>query len=102
MCCTINAVMTYSEIKAKLIQNKQSIGIMLNNKSRNTEVLLTLSYAQIKEIADSIYIMLSHTDIEKIDTEYVGSIAMEFSYLEEILLNSSQSYQLPTQERKAG
>lgn len=102
MCCTINAVMSYSEIKAKLMQNKQSIGIMLNNKTKNTELLLTLSYAQIKELADSIYIMLSHTDVEKIDTEYVGSIAVEFSYLEEILLDSSQAYQLPTKGRKAG
>ncbi|WP_418627417.1 hypothetical protein [Anaerosinus sp.] len=102
MCCTINAVMTYSEVKAKLMQNKQSIGIILNNKNRNTEVLLALSYAQIKELADSIYTMLSHTDIEKIDTEYVGSIAVEFSYLEEVLLDSNQSYELPTKERKAG
>lgn len=52
MCCGINAVMTYSEIKAKLMQNKQSIGIMLNNKTKNTELLLTLNYAQIKELSD--------------------------------------------------
>ncbi|WIW70649.1 hypothetical protein [Anaerosinus gibii] len=102
MCCTINVVMTYSEVQAKLMQNKQSIGIMLNNKSKNTELLLTLSYAQIKELTDSIYAMLSHTDIEKIDTEYVGSIAVEFSYLEKILLDSNQSYELPTKERKVG
>lgn len=90
--CYITMVMTYNDVKAKLKQHKEAISISLNNTNKNMEVSITLNYGQIKELVDEIYAILEHTDITKIDTDYVGSIEIESSYDDEVALIEKEDF----------
>lgn len=90
--CYITMVMTYNDVKAELKQHKEAISISLNNTNKNMEVNITLNYGQIKELFDEIYAILEHTDITKMDTDYVGSIEIESNYDDEIALIEKEDF----------
>lgn len=85
----IISTLSYENIRAIFRQQPQGIGIQFQCRDNGSNISITLSYGQCYELVVGINKVLANTDVAKIETKFIGSMANEYKYNDAVTIDKS-------------